>query len=78
MSSVYIVVFFYKKLSLKDPVFPLKDPFSLKDPVFEFEKKRNEPLIYDRELWTKTGIYILMKSFRRQQFMNYQKSKSSV
>lgn len=45
VSSVYFVVYFDKS-------------FPLKDPVFEFEKKRNEPLIYDRELWTKTGIDI--------------------
>lgn len=25
------------------------------DPTFQFEKRRHEPLKYDRELWTKTG-----------------------
>lgn len=30
------------------------------DPSFEFEKKRNMPVIYDRELWTKT-IHAIQK-----------------
>jgi len=43
------------------------------DPVFEFEKKRNVPLQYNRELWSKTVNAIqrveLIKTKRQNQFI---------
>ena len=37
---------------------PVTPPL-LQDSVFEFEKKRNVPVKYDRELWQNTGASLL-------------------
>ncbi len=33
------------------------------DASFEFEKKRNVPVMYQREVWDKTGLWCFLKQF---------------
>ena len=34
--------------------------FQIQDSTFQFEKRRNVPVKYNRELWSKTGLFVII------------------
>ncbi|NXD71167.1 RLP24 protein, partial [Eolophus roseicapillus] len=48
------------------------------DNSFEFEKRRNEPVKYQRELWNKTGESLLKKSKELQKAEDIKEVKQNI